>query len=382
MKVLIPTQGFFPAKTYGGPPVSILNFCNLMYPEYETYIVTSNHELYDQTRLPGINDGWQKVGRANVLYLDDKRRNEKNFLAIVDDIKPDIIYLNSFFDAVNVVPFLKIAHKKNISVILAPRGELCAGALKKKYKKIPYISLLRVRGWLKNVSYQSTSDEESDAIVKYLKVDRRNVFYLNNIPSIPKVEYQHEKKESGEGKFVFLSRIHPKKNLINALAYLEKIRGNIQFDIYGPIEDKDYWNECQKVIDKLPNNIAVKYGGLVLHDEVHRTFSRYHAFLFPTFSENYGHVIAESLIVGTPVIISDQTPWNDVSSSNCGWALPLSDNNVFSEKIQKVVDLDDYEFQEMSKSAKKYVYNKANLFQLTKQYQDAFNKALTYGKEN
>lgn len=239
-----------------------------------------------------------------------------------------------------------------------------------------------MKGLIKDVYFQSTSDDETNAIKKYLKAKNNNIFYLPNIPSIPSRNIERLEKKEGEGDFVFLSRIHPKKNLVSALSFFNSVKGSVRFDIYGPIEDSDYWSECQKVIEKLPKNITVNYCGLTSHDEVHNVFSRYNGFLFPTFSENYGHVIAESLIAGTPVIISDQTPWNDVSIFNCGWAIPLSDKKSFCEKIQAIVDLNDSGFQKMSLSAKEYAYKKADLLQLTRQYRDAFEKTLAYSKEN
>ena len=66
-------------------------------------------------------------------------------------------------------------------------------------------------------------------------------------------------------------------------------------------------------------------------------FSGYDAFLFPTFSENYGHVIVEALSVGTLVIISDRTPWNDVEESGVGWAIALDNTIKFKEVINQVI---------------------------------------------
>lgn len=368
MKILIAAQGFFPAKKYGGPPVSIENFCNLMKDSLESYIVTSDHEFGSNKRLEGIKEGWQKVGYANVIYLSEKQKNSTVFEKIIDSIKPDWIYLNSLFDAANVLPFLEIANKKHIKVLLAPRGELCSGAFKKKYKKLPYIMYLRSRGWLRNIYYQSTSEEETHAIIKYLHSETEKIYFLTNIPSLPNCECEHHEKAAGQGKFIFLSRIHPKKNLIGAIKYFCNIQGNVAFDIYGPMEDKAYWNECQKEIDKLPANIKVNYCGLVSHDEIHQVFSQYDAFVFPTFSENYGHVIAESLFSKTPVIISDNTPWTDVNQNNAGFSFPLKNEESFTGAIQKIVDLEPQAYKKLSDAAYSYVLNKTKIEQLKNSY--------------
>lgn len=370
MRVLIAAQGYFPAKAYGGPPVSIQNFCNLLHNDLNVYIITADHEHGSMERLEGLRTGWQSVGNAEVMYLSEKQKSIQNFDKIVNEIKPDWIYLNSLFDAPNVLPLLKIANKRKINVLLAPRGELCKGAFRKKYKKIPYIAYIRGRAWLDNISFQSTSKEESNAIKKYLGAKEEDIHFLTNIPSIPEGYLERNMKETGKARFVFISRIHPKKNLKSAISYFKNVNGNVIFDIYGPIEDAGYWKECKTVIDELPNNVIVNYCGLLSHEHVHETFSKYDAFLFPTLSENYGHVIAEALFVGTPVIISDQTPWNDINTVNAGAAIDLRNYNCFSSEIQKIVDMDNAQFVEMSRTARRFVEEKSDLFTLRKAYLD------------
>lgn len=142
--------------------------------------------------------------------------------------------------------------------------------------------------------------------------------------------------------------------------------GEAAFDIYGPIEDDSYWKECQIEIEKLPKNVTVNYCGLVSHDAVHEIFSKYDAFLFPTFSENYGHVIAEALAVGTPVIISDQTPWNDINDANAGWALPLENEEAFTSAIQEIIGCNHNNY---FNSAKKYAKEKMKLESIRQEYE-------------
>jgi glycosyltransferase involved in cell wall biosynthesis len=129
------------------------------------------------------------------------------------------------------------------------------------------------------------------------------------------------------------------KNLEFALNALSKVKFPIVFDIYGPIEDEKYWHLCKELIDKLPTQIDVNYCGAVTPDQVSAVFSGCDLFLFPTRGENYGHVIAESLSAGTPVLLSDQTPWRDLNRDQLGWDLPL-DMDAFAEKVEKVARMD------------------------------------------
>lgn len=364
MKILIVMAGFFPGKKYGGPPVSIDNFCTLM-GEHKIYIVTLNHDLFDSTPYQGVKTGWNNRGNCKVLYLSDSKYNKRTFEEVIKKIKPDLLYLQGLFQQC-VLPCLQLAKSYNIKILLAPRGELCYGAFRiNKYKKIPYIKLLRIMGLIKNVHFQSTSDEETEAIKELLGCPMSQIHKLDNIPSIPKKEYNRNKRVSGEGRFVFLARIHPKKNLLSAINYFNSVDGKVTFDIYGSIEDEAYWRECQEAIKRLPNNIKCAYKGLVPHDQVHEIFSQYDAFLFPTLSENYGHVIAESLIVGTQVIISDQTPWNDVEENNAGFVCILNDNDSFVKAIISIIN----DEQDRSNEVKAYINKKIHLEKIKQEYE-------------
>ena len=269
-----------------------------------------------------------------------------------------------------MVSCLLLAKKNNIKTILAPRGELCGGAFKKKYKKIPYIYVLRLFGLTKNVVFQSTSNEESDNIKKFLHAKNDRVSLLTNIPSFPNSSLSVKDKKSGSASFIFLSRIHPKKNLKSAISYFRNIKGTVNFHIYGPLEDPAYWEECNEDIAKLPQNVKVKYCGLVSHENIHKTFNQYDAFVFPTFSENYGHVIAEALFSFCPVIISDRTPWNDVSEYNAGFSLSLDDEEGFANAIQSIVDSDN---NELGNNARQYVSHKSQIDSLRKAYMKLFS---------
>lgn len=369
MKILIPTYGYFPAQNYGGPPVSISNIVNLLHEEHEFFIITSDHDLKSFVKLDGIKPGWNKVGFANVLYLSDNEQKTKVFENIINKIKPDIIYLNTLFNVHIVLPFLFLAKKHDIKVLLAPRGELNKGALDAKYKKIPYIWL--VKRFYSNIYYQSTCKEEEECIRKYLCNDEHRIVSLQNIPSFPTQEIKHFRNHK-ELKIIFISRISPKKNLYFALECLKDIIDKyIIFDIYGPIEDKDYWDNCKKLMNGMGNNINIKYKGRINHEDIFEIFEKYDLFFFPTLSENYGHVIAEALFSGVPVLISNQTPWTDVNEFNAGLALPLEKRNEFVKYIEELQPASD-ELNMISRNAKAYVRKKSNIDFLKKQYMEFF----------
>ena len=368
MRILIVVSGYFPAQNYGGPPVSILNFCRLMSHDIDCYIVTSNHEYGSKAELKGIGEGWQLQGNAHVRYLKESEMRVPYFQKILDEVKPDWIYLNSIFDMKRTYPFLSLAEQKNIRALIAPRGELCKNAFKKKYKKIPYLWALKKYWKSRLISFQSTSEEETEAIKKILHISPDRILLLDNIPTIPDFLHICNDKRSGELFLVFLSRIHPKKNLIFALNCIGQLHGNIRMAIYGPLENPDYWNDCLQIIANMPGNVQVSYQGVVKHAEVYNVLSGYQVFFLPTLSENYGHVIAEALLAGLPVMISDQTPWNDVNKAEAGWAISLNNQKEFIDNLQKLVDMNGVEFQRISRNAIEFVKSRVDVKRIREEY--------------
>ena len=135
-------------------------------------------------------------------------------------------------------------------------------------------------------------------------------------------------------KIVFISRMTREKNLDGALRILRDVKSPVVFDIIGPREDKRYWAECEALMKALPSNVQAAYKGSIPPDQVFDTLSRYDLFLFPSHGENYGHVIAESISVGTRVLVNQFTPWRDLESEGLGWDLDLVTPRRFVEVIE------------------------------------------------
>jgi glycosyltransferase involved in cell wall biosynthesis len=141
---------------------------------------------------------------------------------------------------------------------------------------------------------------------------------------------------TGPIRLVFLSRITAKKNLDLALSALSRVVSPFVFDIYGPVEDERYWDECRSLIRDMPPNARVAYRGEVHPDQVRETFANYDAFVFPTRGENFGHVIAESLSVSCPVICSAETPWTELLQQGGGTVVRDLSVNALRNALQRL----------------------------------------------
>jgi glycosyltransferase involved in cell wall biosynthesis len=128
----------------------------------------------------------------------------------------------------------------------------------------------------------------------------------------------------------------------------------VDFSIYGPHEDRAYLERCRALAASLPGHITVFWRGAIPPEQVAGVLARQDLFLFPTRGENYGHVIAEALSVGTPVLIADTTPWRDLASAGVGWDLPLGDESAFVDRIEYCAGIAPTEYAVWRERVRRY----------------------------
>ena len=267
---------YVPGYKGGGPIRTVANMVEWLGDDFQLYIVTSDRDKGDRQPYPGVRSGiWQSVGKAQVLYLTPKEMTVSALYRLFRTLDYDLMYLNSFFSPLTV-KILLLRRTGLISerpVVLAPRGELSPGALTLKHlKKRLYISLILIKrlGLYANITWQASSVYEKKDILSIIGKNGKNSIKekppIKVAPNLPpkggdKAIAGNRPKQAGSARIIFLSRIARKKNLDVALKFLAKVNGEVQFDIYGPIEDKSYWQECEALIHKLPKSIQVRYRG-------------------------------------------------------------------------------------------------------------------------
>ena len=129
----------------------------------------------------------------------------------------------------------------------------------------------------------------------------------------------------------------------------------MSYDLFGPIYDQDYWDECQNLIKSLPSNIKVQWKGSIPGDEVTDTLKNYHCLFLPTTGEHFGHAILESMMAGCPVVISDRTPWRDLERKGCGFDISLDDPNEFIRKIELLTGAGQDQYDTLSANTLNYI---------------------------
>jgi glycosyltransferase involved in cell wall biosynthesis len=341
---------YYPGYKAGGILRTLMNMVDHLSSYYNFYIITTDRDLDDKFAYKNINpDVWCDVGSARVIYLSPSKKTTHNITKILNEISYDLIFLNSFFEPLCVKTLLAYQLKMipQSNLLIAPRGEFAIPSFsQKKIKKIVFIFLAIKMKLLENVIWLASSTIEENEINLAIRQENK-VKVLIDLPS--KFQIGSFKKDSNilsPIKLIFLSRISEEKNLDFAISILSKVNVELYFDIYGPISNEDYWNKCCKLIEKLPSNITVNYQGIVKPDDIRGIISNYDLFFLPTKGENYGHVIAESLSIGTPVLISDKTPWLNLNDYSLGWDFSLTDENKF---VDLIIEFSKKDFKEKNK---------------------------------
>lgn len=377
-KVVIFISHYLPGYKMGGPLNSIIGITENLNQYFSFYIISSDRDMGDLEPFKEIETNtWLNLSNINVKYL---KAGVNYYFSVYKDLSKnryDTIYLNSFFDfkfSIFIVILFRLKFLNCNKIVLAPRGELFPVSLSfGKIKKQIFLLISKFFNLYRDVTWHSTNIKESETIIKFFKnAEIKMVEVLANNKSylVP------EKIKNSENKYlriIYLSRISKDKNLPYTFETLMKVRSKVQFHIYGPIEDNYIWNECLDKMKKLPKYITVKYMGGVKKEDVRKIFSKYDLFFFPTYNENYGHVINESLSVGTSVLISNNTPWRELDSNGLGWDFSLEENDLFVDVIEDFSKLSsDDKYQKRKDVLKNYkVYTKKK--NLINDYIELFN---------
>jgi hypothetical protein len=330
--IFIFNQFFYPAYKAGGPLKSLKLIKEQLDKKLEIIVFTSSYDI-DKKKIFNFKKKKNINNFDNFFYLILFLFNNFFFKKT-----HTTLYFNSFFNfKYTIIPliFFKLFTKKNM-IIIAPRGELFNTEIKKKFfKKIFYIFYFKLF-LKKKITFHVTSTQERSAIKKFFP--KNPIKYLPNLVEKNKKDFKY-KYLSKPFKIVFLSRISPKKNLIKTLDILSKINLPIIFDIYGPIENINYWKKVKlkirelKSINKL---IKVSYKGTVKFNK-YKILNRYNFFILLSDSENFGHSIFESIISKCFPIVTKNSPWKIINKLKCGLLIDPMDKKA-SKKIEHFIN--------------------------------------------
>ena len=358
-KVLIFIDWFLPGYKAGGPVTSNANMINHLCKDFDFFVITRNNDYSENEPYKNIKPNeWTKSFNATIMYLSPDTINKSTFQKIISEQKFDFVFINGIYSLKFSILPLWLCKKNKLNTIVSVRGMLASTAIDiKGGKKKLFLRIAKSIGLYKNITFHATNEQEKKDIEKTIGNQAQikiapNLFEDKAIPAL-----QNRVKNPGYIKLVNIARIAPEKNLHYALECLKNLKIKIDFDIYGPVYNEAYYNRCLVIAKSFPGNINVQFKGSIEPENINKTLSEYHLFFMPTLGENFGHVILQSLSAGTPVLISDKTPWRNLKQQNVGADLPLKDVKSFTNYIEEVCTLNQPNYNEMSMTAYELAIN-------------------------
>ena len=357
MKVLHITNSI--DKSVGGPARSVPQTC-MELARLGIYIelVTQNSE-----------------NKVSIIQTDSFKVAFKNLWALflygssIKSSEIDLIHLQHIWD-----PYIQVmafwAHQKKIPYIITPRGMLEPWILANNPWKKKIALFLYQKKAIKQASHlHATSQLEAENI--------RNLGFDNPISIIPNgidlTEYKQVKTFYGTKKIVFLSRIHPKKGielLLEAWRTMDTKGWTLEIAGNG---EPTYINILIKAAKDLGNVFFVG----PYYEEAKWDFLRSaDVLVLPSYSENFGIVVAEALAIGVPVITTQATPWEDLETYKCGWWIQLSVSNL-KYALVKAMQTTVLELELMGTNGRKLIVDKYDIKEVAKEITKIYKKIHT-----
>ncbi|MGD1713782.1 hormogonium polysaccharide biosynthesis glycosyltransferase HpsP [Dapis sp. BLCC M172] len=242
----------------------------------------------------------------------------------------DLAHIHALFSPVTSIA-ATVARSSYLPYILRPLGTLDPADLrKKKQLKKVYVSLLEKRNIAHAAALHFTTTQEAKISERFGLSTKDLVIPLGvnppeNIQDENLVNYlQSQGIEIKHPIILFMSRIEPKKGLDLLLPALEKLLAegiDFQFILAGANpQDPNYEAKIHSQIKASPLAKFTTITGFVTGEIKTSLLQIADIFVLPSYYENFGIAVAEAMVAGTPVVISDQVHiCQDVASAEAGW---------------------------------------------------------------
>lgn len=250
------------------------------------------------------------------------------------------------------------SRRSSVPLVISPHGMLEPWSLKYNFFKKKFAWYLYQRKSLKAASVlHATSYKEADNLLK-LNLNLPVAVIPNGVEQsiyedIKKFDFlDSNKKFLNKTNFLYVGRIHPKKGLMNLLKVWHKIfkdNNKCKLMIAG-YPELDYLEKLKNYVNKNNLNTNVKFLGPVEGDDLVNLYKNSDIFVLPTYSENFGIVVAEALSYGIPVITTTGTPWKVLEEYNCGWYIEPHLESL-KKALQEAFEINKNDYLIKSKNA-------------------------------
>ncbi|MDB5208683.1 MAG: hypothetical protein JWR72_3758 [Flavisolibacter sp.] len=377
MKILFVSPSYKPAYVYGGPAVSISELAEALVAIGHTvtvYTTTANgkEELAVQKGVP------LSVNGVTVYYYN---RQTGDHTHVSTDLWQklwataasfDVIHLQSWW-SVLILGAAAICRIKRCKYFISPRGMLSSYSFEKQHSLPKKLIHYTLGGPLLKHSYlhATTLLEWNDC----LRVNTSwKGFILPNLVRFPN-HFPRKKQTRNDTEplvFGFLSRIDHKKGLELLMQALSTVTFDFRLMIAGA-GDESYISILKQLAAQLKISSKIEWCGWKNGEEKFQFLQSIDLFVLTSYNENFANTVIESLVIGTPVFLSEGVGLADyVKKKDLGW---VCDTNVQSiEQMLNRIFVEQDKLLSIQKFAPDLINADFNKTDLASNYADAYQK--------
>lgn len=302
MKILIITPSYKPAFIYGGPIFSVAYLAEELSNRNEVLVLSTTANGHDE--LDFSNTNTQNIDGVNVKFFSRQTKDHTHLsFGLLKYLwqngnQYEIVHIQSWWNLVALFSAL-ICKIKGWKYVITPRGMLSPYTYDSSIlKRILHFFLGNFL--LKSAVIHATSSDEA------VKIEALNSKYvIKVIPNFVNLDTPVlSKSVNNTSQLLFLSRIHPKKGLDILIKSIPMLDSNCHLNIVGD-GNSTYIQSLKSLVETLNIQDKITWHGSIYGDKKFEMYAHADLMVLPSHDENFANNVLESLLMGTPVVITE-----------------------------------------------------------------------------
>ena len=276
---------------------------------------------------------------ARTSFVEPGRGQARRFGQAVEDAGADLIHDHGLWLPTNHVA-AQAARRQGVPFLVSTRGMLEPWARQhSRLKKSVAWWVYQRRDLAGAAALHATALSEAQALRSAGL--RAPIAVIPNGVEVPPETVRQPRPTEAPRRALFLSRVHPKKGLPLLLDAWAGVRpAGWELTIAGP-DEGGHQAQLEKQAARLGLG-EVSFLGPVADDKKWDLYRSADLFVLPTYSENFGVVVAEALAAGVPVLTTTGAPWAELEAHRAGWWVEPAPRPL-AEALRAAVGLSDAE---------------------------------------
>jgi glycosyltransferase involved in cell wall biosynthesis len=310
LRILHVVPAYYPAVRYGGPIRSVHGLAAALAQRgHEVHVATTSVDGEDDLDVPldravdldGVTVHYFRVPALRRLcWAPAMAKWLKQSVAGFDVVHLHSVFLWPMWAAA------RAAHAAHIPYVMAPRGMLVGEIIRRKNRwvKTAWINLIERTTLRQAAGLHVTADLEAEE-ARALGLPMPAVFCVPNGVGTPRTHAQLSAGPFGQVPrpyALFLSRISWKKGLDRLITAWQWVP-DLHLIIAGN-DDENYRPQMEALARAAGLGDRVRFVGPVSDEHKWALYENAELFVLPSYSENFGNVVAEAMAMSCPVIVS------------------------------------------------------------------------------